>query len=390
MRKFFAQTVIALWIALPLLADSVPEVVHLTPPIINGDNIQKKIACTRPMRQNKFNISIQNHDLKTIVHCYGHGGYGWTTLFGTVNHAIELFEATSPSKKTPIRVLGSGCIGLTVAAELTRLGYYVEGVYAKSIYDTPSWNAGGSFSGSLGKILPEEKKRHSQYKIESFLAYQKIELGEHPYLTKETVRFLPSYTRIGVSAGLEDLEAAGLIPAPKLVTLDFGNGVIHTNYREYHTYFMDVTLLMQQLLAEVQRNHIPIEIKEVFSFDEIEESVIFNCTGLGSKELLQDELLQPYRGHLIMLSEKAGTAHMDYMIDSAILQNGVDQDVYMFPKNRIVSSDNVLGTPSAGVLGGTFISVKKMSKEDLDKLDEKEFQSILDRCSLFFSGHKFQ
>lgn len=64
---------------------------------------------------------------------------------------------------------------------------------------------------------------------------------------------------------------------------------------------------------------------------------------------------------------------------------------YMFPKNRIASSDNVLGTPCAGVIGGTFIpNVEKMSKEDLDKLDEKEFQSILDRCAFFFSGHGFR
>ena len=49
-----------------------------------------------------------NTSVKTIVNCYGHGGWGWTTLFGSVQYAIELFEKTNPSKDIPIRVIGWG------------------------------------------------------------------------------------------------------------------------------------------------------------------------------------------------------------------------------------------------------------------------------------------
>ena len=49
-------------------------------------------------------------------------------LDGSVDKAIELFQQTSSSKKTPIRVVGSGCMGVTAAIELSKLGYEVVGI----------------------------------------------------------------------------------------------------------------------------------------------------------------------------------------------------------------------------------------------------------------------
>jgi D-amino-acid oxidase len=377
-----------------LFADVTPEVIKLTPPIITNKTIAKKIACTRPVRKIAFNVSVQDYvgknSVKTIVHCYGHGGWGWTTLFGSVQHAIELFQKTNPSKETPIRVVGAGCVGLTVAAELARLGYTVKGITAKEVYDTPSWNAGGSFSGSLSRILPEEKAKHLLFKKNTFLTFRQIEQGVHPYLHSGCVRFLPSYTHRSANAGLQDLIDEGLVPQPRPVVLDFGKGVLHPDYEEYKTYFMDVTRLMQQLQLEVQRNHIAIEIRELASFDEVSEEVIFNCTGLGAKALNQDSELKPYRGHLIMLSQDAGAQHLEYMIDSGMVQDGIEEDVYLFPKRVMVTAEHPEGIPCAGVCGGTYIpNVDQLSAEELQKLDEREFQRLLDRLSIFFTGHPF-
>ena len=38
-------------------------------------------------------------------------------------------------------------------------------------------------------------------------------------------------------------------------------------------------------------------------FDEISEKVVFNCTGLGAKELLGDMDMHPMRGQIVILNK---------------------------------------------------------------------------------------
>src|SRR5580692_9337980 len=79
---------------------------HLTPPLLTDLTIDEKIACTRPMREGKFNISAEEKNGKVIVHCYGHGGSGCTTSFGSVRRAIEIFAEQFPEyNNAPIRVI---------------------------------------------------------------------------------------------------------------------------------------------------------------------------------------------------------------------------------------------------------------------------------------------
>ena len=56
-----------------------------------------------------------------------------------MQRAIELFEEQFPeSRKVPVRVIGGGIIGLTMAIELSLKGYEVTGITAKELYDIPS------------------------------------------------------------------------------------------------------------------------------------------------------------------------------------------------------------------------------------------------------------
>lgn len=367
-----------------------PSTVKLIPPLISKETISEKIVCTRPMREGKFNISLQHDNGKAIVNCYGHGGSGWTTLFGSVDKAIHLFQKTQPNKDLPIRILGSGCMGLTAAIELHRLGYQVAGIYTKDLYDIPSWRAAGYFALVSVKTSPEEQAELNEIGLNTFLTYQKIDRGQHAYITKEAVRYIPVYCSTDIESGVEDLEIRGIIPPREYVSLDFCNGVIHHNYVKYMTYFINTTTLMRQLIAEVQRLGIGIEIYEVSSFTEVSEEVVFNCTGLGGRELNSDENMIPVRGHLITLNDASGVAHMDYMVYAKVKQNDKEEYIYMFPKNGSVSSNNVDGLVCKGVLGGTFIPhIDKLSSDDQKELDKKEFKNMLDRNSEFFQGHLF-
>jgi len=365
-------------------------IVQLQPPLITPDTIAQKIVCTRPMREGKFNISIETRDNHTIVNCNGHGGSGWTTLFGWINYALDLFAKTKTDKNIPIRVIGSGCMGLTAAIELTRAGYNVAGIYTKDRFDLASWRAAGYFGLVSIKTADNEQETLNQIGMDTFKTYQSIEQGTHPYISNKAVNNIPVYCSVDTEAGVEDLEARGLIPTREYVTLDFGNGIIHPGYVKYLTYFMNTTTLMRELIAHVERLEIPLVIKEINSYDEIEEPVIFNCAGMGGRELNSDDSMIPVRGHLVTLNEEAGSAHMAYMIYTKVMQDGDEEYIYLFPKNSSVTPENTDGVSCAGVLGGSFIPhVDKLSVAEQIELDNAEFKRMLDRNCLFFNGHLF-
>lgn len=387
----FKNVFFLLFLALTFNLHAQTRVVKLIPPKIDESTISERIVCTRPMRDGKFNISLENDSGKTIVNCYGHGGSGWTTLFGSVYKAIDLYENTHPNKKTPIQIIGAGCMGLTCAIELHNRGYNVVGITAKELYNIPSWSAAGYFALVSVKTSPEEQEDLNEIGLNTFLTYQKIDQKEHPYISKEAVRFLPVYCSTDTESGVEDLEARGYIPPKELVALDFGNNVVHHNFYEYKTYFLNTTNLMKQLHTKVKKLNIPIKIKTINSFADIKQGVVFNCTGLGSRELNKDELMIPVRGHLVTLNDLSGSDHMDYMIYTKVKQDGKDEYVYLFSKDNSVTPKHLDGIPCRGVLGGTFIAhADKLSPQESAELDKIEFHKMLDRNSQFFLGKPFK
>ncbi len=359
-------------------------IVKLRPPRIDTRTIVQEVVCTRPTRPGCFDLCCEEIGSKAVINCTGHGGAGWTTLFGFINKAIEV---TPVGKK--IRVVGSGCMGLTAAIELKRRGFDVAGVVTKDLYDNASWRAAGYFALIKMEATNKEEILAHEMGIETFYTYQAIERGEHPYLSRECVRFLPSYCTENMETGIEKLIEMGVIPPKKRVTLDFNNGVRHPDYLEFMTYFMSTSLIMKELLKEVERLQIPIELKEIDSYEELKEEVIFNCSGMGARKLHKDELMKGVRGHLIMINDPSDLSHMDYMIYSLALQEGKEEYLYMFPKNFFVTPLFPHGHDSTVTLGGTFLpDVDKLSQEEQEELDQREFKRLLDRHMLFFYGKR--
>lgn len=372
-----------------LFAD--PTIVKLDPPILSEATIEREVVCTRPMRDGMFNISTEEIEtskgVKKVVNIYGHGGSGLTTLFGSVDRAMELFEQQYKGTSQPIRIIGSGCMGLTAAIELMRKGYRVAGITTKNIYDITSWRAGGYFALVSIQTAPEEQAALDKIGMDTFKAYQSIDKGVHPYIQSNTVRYIPTYASADTENGVEGLEKAGLIPPFKDVTIDFGNGALHPNYVEFYTYYIDPSLLMQQLWDEVNRLGIFVDLAEVKSFEDIKEEIIFNCSGLGGRELNKDDKMIAVRGHLLLLNHKAGTSHMDYMIYTAVPQGDHKEYIYMFPRISAVTSDNTAGLPASGVLGGTFIQhADRLTLKEQAILNKTEFEKMKERCAEFFYG----
>lgn len=350
--------------------------IKLTPPKLN---VLSKVAANRPMRRDRFNISKANYGDKVVVNCLGHGGAGYTTLFGSVEEALRLL----PFTKEPVRVLGAGCMGLLSAIELKRRGYTVAGITTKELYDIASWAAGGYFAFVSVKTSERDQEKMHEMAMHTFLTYQEIERGKHPYLGREVACLIPVYCSEDTETGLEDLEAKRLIPAAEKVTIDFGN-VQYKNFKKYVTYYMNVTQIMRQLSDEVRRLQIPIEIREVGSFDEVEERVVFNCTGLGGKVLNKDQTLVPVRGHILNLAPSNSQGHMDYMIYTKD-PHFEGKYIYMFPKTVSVTSTG--SEPCEGLLGGTFIELPDgIREEEVKRIDTEQYQDLYERSALFFQN----
>lgn len=157
------------------------------------------------------------------------------------------------------------------------------------------------------------------------------------------------------------------------------------------TYFLDTTQMMNALIEQTRLLNIPVKMKEIASFDEIPEAVIFNATGLGSWKLNHDDNMIPVRGHLIALNDASGREHLDYMIYSKVEQDGVEEYVYLFPKELCVLPQHILGLPSQGVLGGTFLkNVDSLTLEQQEHLDKVEFARLLERNNIFFHGQSYK
>jgi hypothetical protein len=112
---------------------------------------------------------------------------------------------------------------------------------------------------------------------------------------------------------------------------------------------------MMKSLTDYLKPRTTFEKRSVASYDEIDSAVVFDCTGLGARELDADDKMVSVQGHLIMLKDQ-NPADLEYMIlvyfgkDHTPSGQTVKRSFYIFPKHLLDSGPN-----DVGVIGGTFI-----------------------------------
>lgn len=345
-------------------------VVSLVPPMLSGEHIDKKISCIRAHRERIFFVGITQAGNKTIFHNYGHGGAGWTFLPGAVQASIEQFEhwasGTSIDKKQPVAVIGAGCYGLLTALSLAQRGWQVR-IIAKQIHDTPSTKAAGFFFPRARKSsTAQERAIFGQTGMRSYEHYLNIAQGTHPFISAG-IQILPAYYGLEIDPEFGPYIKNELIPAPVRVTVDFNTGKRFAAM-EYKVPFMNTSVLMSELEAMRIKMGIPIIQKQVSDFQELDEAIVFNCAGLGAKELTHDPRIIPVQGHLISLKNQPP---LPYMINAKVVQKSLkgterDELIYFAPKDE-------------GILGITF-----MRGQSDESANAHEFERLLDRCKDFF------
>ncbi len=310
---------------------------------------------------------------KLVCHNYGHGGAGWTFLFGCVNESIRQFEQQleeNPALKNKrIAIIGAGCYGLLTAITLARKEYSVR-IVAQDTQNIPSHKAAGFFFPRPRKSSTlQESNIFKKLGMESYMVYQQIINGAHPFI-KSGPKLLPGYFGLDIDPGFAPYITQGLVAPPEKVTIDFGNGKTY-DALEYNTVFINSAEIMEELQRNIDALGILITKQAITDFSELDESIIFNCAGLGAKKLANDNRMVPVQGHLITLKNQPPLDQLQYMINAKVTMLSAlgmprDELIYYAPREL-------------GILGVTFIR-----GQDSLTANQHEFDRLLQRCQDYF------
>lgn len=344
------------------------QIIKLTPPKINLDNIKEKIVCIRGHRERIFAVYSEHKGDKLIIHNYGQGGAGWTFLFGCINESIRIFNKFDIKK--PICVIGAGCYGMLTAINLKLLGYDVR-IIAKAIGDIPSYKAAGFFFPRHRKSsTAQEISIFESIGIESYKTYLQIIKGEHTFI-KSGPKLLPCYFGLNIDPGFKKYIELGLVEKPEEVVIDFDNGKKYLAVK-YKTIFINPSEIIKELEGLIIKLNISVTQREITNFSEISEDIIFNCSGLGAKKLTCDARMIPVQGHLITLQNQPDINALQYMINFMV--PGINHKGH--PSNDLI----YYAPKDSGILGVTFLR-----GQDSDS-NYYEFDRLITRCQNFFGN----
>lgn len=344
--------------------------ITLTPPKLNPENIDQTIVCIRPKRLGGARIEREHLDKKLIIHNYGHGGFGWTLLPGSVLKSLTLLQeaiALNPLlAEQKITVLGAGCMGLLTAIFLHERGYDVT-VVAEHIEQLTSHKAAGSFSAIAIKASKDNQACMDQAAVDSYIFYKELATALSPTFTGVTQ--IPAYmVHDGNPTYHYPIIAAGVMPAWDEVTINFGNGAEY-KAKKFDTFALDTNHLMQQFMDKVLSYNIPVIRKKITDFSHLVTSIIFNCSGLGSR-VHEPKAVMPVQGHLIKVRDQPDSS-LDYMIYAHVKIEGRLREVTWSPK-------------AGGMLGACVIN-----GEELLDVNAQQANAMLKWARIFFTGAQF-
>ena len=297
----------------------------LVPVKVDASRVIRTMAGLRPYRRSGFVVRAEQLGTKRLVHNYGHGGSGITMSWGTSKLAIDL---GLQGHSGPVAVIGSGVVGLSTARLVQEAGFPVT-VYAAALPpDTTSNVAGGQFH-PFGlfrddAVTPEWKAQFARALEYSWRRYQ-IMVGDD-----YGIRWLPTY----VESDSPEARTIANFPPVNRVLSPAEHPFPLDNVIVYDTMYVETGRYLRQMIRDVHIAGGKFEVRRFATpadFAPLPEALIFNCTGLGSRDLFGDQELQPVRGQLAILEPQPEVRYA--------LTGGPG---YMFPR------------PDGIILGGTF------------------------------------
>jgi glycine/D-amino acid oxidase-like deaminating enzyme len=303
----------------------------LPPVAADPARIVRSVAGLRPYRPSGFRVAREALGDKALIHNYGHGGSGITFSWGTARLATNLGLA---GHSGPVAVIGAGVIGLTTARLVQEAGLPVTIYTAALPPDTTSWIAGGQIMPSSlfreGEVTPEWYAQFDaalDYSLRRFA----LMIGD-----AYGVRWLPTYieTPEDIAPRYMARAAAGWrrlarsehpFPVDRIV--------------RYQTMYVETGRYLQTLTSDVLRAGGKIQLRRFATpadLAALPETLLFNCTGLGARNLFGDMELFPVRGQLAILPPQpevryAFTGRAGYMFpraDGIILGGTFERNIW--------------------------------------------------------------
>ena len=302
-------------------------------PRVSMDAVIRVIVGQRPYRPSGFVVRREDFDDKSIVHNYGHGGGGLSLSWGSSALAVR---ETAGMKPGDVAVIGSGVMGLTSARLLQDAGWNVT-IYTRDVWrHTTSNIAAGEWSPynvfEPGRPSAEFLSRFDWASRVAHHAYTNLTGPEYG------IRWLEGYA-------LGDTPFTEFDGRPELHSLyayrrnlEPGQHPFGDRYAQaFVTMQIDPGVLLRRLVDDFRVAGGRFVVRDFGNLDDVlslSESVIFNCTGLGSRELFGDEELTAAKGQLVMIPPDPAVDFFTF--------GGGPGNLYMFPRSDVI------------VLGGTF------------------------------------
>jgi D-amino-acid oxidase len=297
---------------------------------IEEDRLLRTTVGLRPYRPDGFMVRHERFGDKILVHHYGHGGSGMTLCWGSARMAIEsvLYNLGKDAA-----VIGGGVIGLATGRLLQRRGVNVTIYTDKETPNTTS-DVSGAFWAPFGlvddgRMTPEISARVVKAARASYDEFQKLRPD-----SRYAIRQIPIYyiDDKDPSPGYERELLPDLFDGPILKPGEhpWGNREVMV----VQGMCFDPTPFLQAVRDDFLRDGGRVVHRRIVSRDEIAslaEPVVFNCSGLGSRELAEDAELIPMKGQLSLFEAQP---EIDYMI---ALER---ERVYMMPRRDCI----VVGT----------------------------------------------
>lgn len=310
--------------SLPLQPNDQP--LRLAPVHVSEDRVIRSVAGLRPFRPQGFVVRAENIGGKTVVHNYGHGGGGITLSWGTSHLAVDEGFA---GPERDYAVIGCGAVGLATARLIQMRGGRVT-IYAKDLPPNTTSNiAGGQWWPSSvfdrPAISAEFDAQFQRAARLSYYHYQNLVGPTHG------VRWIRNYTIGGVEGAIMR-SLSDIAPEMKYLRPGehpFGDATVH----QYDTMMVEPPIYLRAMMEDVYDAGGRIIVRELHDRNEIAalpEPVVFNCSGLGARDLVGDEALMPIKGQLVVL-----------LPQPEVNYNLLGGGAYMFPR-----ADGV-------ILGGT-------------------------------------
>lgn len=292
----------------------------------------RTVAGLRPYRESGFVVRREQLGVKALVHNYGHGGAGITLSWGSSRLATNLGLA---GHSGPVAVIGGGALGLTTARLVQEAGFPVT-VYAKALPPHTTSNVAGGQISPFGHYKESEVTPEWRQQFEAAMAYSwrrfQIMVGD-----EYGIRWLPTYEESSKPLIQSDWMDAYY---PNGRTLTPGQHPFPLqNVVAFDTMYVETGHFLRQMMRDISIAGGKFEVRGFANPQEIAglpETLVFNCTGLGARDLFGDQGLHPVRGQLAVLlpqpevryAAAGGWGYMFPRADGILLGGTFERDVW--------------------------------------------------------------